>query len=542
MGLRNDDSVTPRCSRGGTSRSDTAGLMSVLTDSFEVDSVKTFLCSVVALLASAGTASAITVSSPANGAQVTSPFEVVASATTCGSVPVVAMGYSIDHGQAVIEPVSFSASVVAPQGNHVLHVKCWGKKTSDEVLLNINVASSAAATDIRVVNPANGVDLTSPFNLSASVTNCGSSPATGMGYAIDGHPAVNEPSSFTTAVTANPGHHVLHVKCMSRTGSDQVLLNIHVITPPPTATPVFSLVSGSYAKSQIVALADATPGAIIHYTIDGSTPSANSAQYTGPISVTASMTIQAIAIAPSSSPSRVAGAQYVIVAASGPTIPANAHKQTDIQVMPDWRIKHDPATPGSAAGAMSVVSDPALSGQADRFVTSFTDAGGVLYSLTYGNDPVPHNFVYDAMVWIDGSSQIGNLEMDNNQVAANGDTIIYAFQCAGTSGVWEYSENAGTPAHPQVKWLRSNQPCNPAKWTPNAWHHVQISYSRDDAGNVTYHSVWLDGAEAPINKTVNSAFTLHWAAGALVTNFQIDGIGVSGGSTLYLDNLTVYSW
>jgi hypothetical protein len=130
--------------------------------------------------------------------------------------------------------------------------------------------------------------------------------------------------------------------------------------------------------------------------------------------------------------------------------------------------------------------------------------------------------------------------MDNNQVIPDGDTVIYAFQCSGYSGVWEYSGNTGTLTSPIVKWFRSTVPCNPANWTPNRWHYVQISYSRDDVGNVTYPSVWPDGVQGDINQ--NSAFTLGWADGVLVTNFQVDGMGDSGSATLNLDNLTIYRW
>ena len=494
------------------------------------------------LAACAATASAITVTSPANGAQVTSPFTLVASTSTCGAVPAVSMGYSIDHGQAVIESVGFSAQVVASSGAHVLHVKCWGKKANDEVLLNIDVVPSGPASDITVSNPANGAQLTSPFSLTAMASTCKSSSATSMAFAVDGHPAVSEPVPFSAAVAANPGHHVLHVRCLGTNGSDEVVLNIHVVPPPPAATPVFSLPSGKYATQQVVRLLDSTPGVAIHYTTDGSTVSTASPQYTGPLAITTSTAIQAMAVAPGYANSRVTTALYAVIPASAPEIPANAIKQTQIQLMPDWRIKHDPATPGSASGAMSMVTDPALSGQADRFVTSFTDAGGVLYSLTYGNDPDVHNFVYDAQVRIEDGSSIANLEMDNNQVIPDGDTVIYAFQCSGYAGVWEYTENAGTPKNPIVKWMHSNAPCDPGKWATDQWHHIQISYSRDDSGNVTYHSVWFDGAEEKIEKTVNSAFSLHWAKGALVTNFQVDGKGVSGGATVYLDNLTLYRW
>lgn len=230
--------------------------------------------------------------------------------------------------------------------------------------------------------------------------------------------------------------------------------------------------------------------------------------------------------------------------ATAANIPSNAVKVPEIQTLPGWRTKYDPATSGTASGLMSMVTTPTLSGQTARYDTTSTGYGGVLYSVTYGTDTLPHNFVYDAEVYIASGSVLGNLEMDNNQVTANGDTIIYAFQCAGTSGFWEYSENSGTPAAPNVRWVKSTQPCNPMNWSTDTWHHIQISTSRDDSGNVTYHSVFFDGVEYPINKTVMSDFQLRWKIGVLVANFQVDGTGASAPatSTLFLDNFTLYRW
>ena len=70
---------------------------------------------------------------------------------------------------------------------------------------------------------------------------------------------------------------------------------------------------------------------------------------------------------------------------------------------------------------------------------------------------------------------------------------------------------------------------------------MQIAYSRDDAGNATYQSVWLDDVEQDVNATVPAAFALGWGS-TLLTNVQVDGLGASGSSTLYIDNLTVYRW
>jgi hypothetical protein len=226
----------------------------------------------------------------------------------------------------------------------------------------------------------------------------------------------------------------------------------------------------------------------------------------------------------------------------GPTIPSYAYVQQQIDLLPNWRIKHDPATPGTATGSMTLVSDPTLTGQTMKYLTKFTDAGGILYSNTYGHDTDSKNFVYDVHVWLTADSVLSNLEMDGNQVIRNGDTIIYGFQCSGYSGVWEYTENAGTLEQTKAHWLKSTAPCNPAKWTRNTWHHIQISVSRDDSGNVTYHSVWFDGVEQPINKTVMSEFSLGWALGALVANFQVDGLGASGSATIYVDNLKMSRW
>ncbi|MFP5206374.1 MAG: hypothetical protein ACLGSH_13535 [Acidobacteriota bacterium] len=74
----------------------------------------------------------------------------------------------------------------------------------------------------------------------------------------------------------------------------------------------------------------------------------------------------------------------------------------------------------------------------------------------------------------------------------------------------------------------------------NHWHHIQISYSRDSSGYVSYHSVWFDGAESPINATAFSAFALGWPP-VLLTNFQVDGFG-SGSNTIYLDKVTISRW
>ncbi len=79
-----------------------------------------------------------------------------------------------------------------------------------------------------------------------------------------------------------------------------------VLTTPPAdwtlpiltvpATPVISPDTGSLSSGQPVTIAENSSGAAVYYTMDGSVPSASSIPYTGPIMLTSSVTINAVAI------------------------------------------------------------------------------------------------------------------------------------------------------------------------------------------------------------------------------------------------------
>jgi len=500
-----------------------------------------FLCSIFALATIIVPAHAITVTTPANGALVTSPFSLVANAGTCNSKPAVSMGYSIDSGSTTIVSTSFSAMVSAGQGAHILHVKCWGQGVNGVVDLSITVGSATAAGVI-VNSPSAGKAVTSPFALTATAALCSSQTVTAMGYSLDSssNTTIVKAQSVQAEVVAASGAHTLHVKAWGGSGSScvtNVAITVGAASTATAATPVFSPAPGTFKSAQSVTLSEATAGATVFYTTNGAAPTTSSAKYSGPIPVSASTVIEAVAIAPGYTNSGLARADYVISppASSGPVIPANATASSELQVLDTWHFNHDAGTPGAAVGDTSLVSTPSLSGNARRFDSTYTGAGGEIFSVSYANDTAAMNFVYDGWVWIEAGSSIANLEMDSNQVTANGQTVIYAFQCSSYSQTWEYS-GAG------AKWVHSSQPCNPLNWEPNAWHHVQIGYSRDDSGNVTYHSVWLDGTEQPINATVPSSFALGWQMGVVQTQFQLDGLGASGSSTVYLDKLTIYRW
>jgi uncharacterized repeat protein (TIGR03803 family) len=76
-----------------------------------------------------------------------------------------------------------------------------------------------------------------------------------------------------------------------------------------TASPTFSPAGGAYIAAQSVKISDATPSATIYYSIDGG---ASSTKYTGPITVSTSETIAAVAVTTGLPLSQMSVANYQI--------------------------------------------------------------------------------------------------------------------------------------------------------------------------------------------------------------------------------------
>jgi hypothetical protein len=89
-----------------------------------------------------------TINSPTNGEQVSSPFTLNMTASTCSSQPVSAVGYSLDSSA---QTSSWNATYIdgpvgAPSGSHTLHVKAWGDKGAVCVAdVTIDVTAGATA-------------------------------------------------------------------------------------------------------------------------------------------------------------------------------------------------------------------------------------------------------------------------------------------------------------------------------------------------------------------------------------------------------------
>ena len=93
---------------------------------------------------------------------------------------------------------------------------------------------------------------------------------------------------------------------------------------PEAATPTFSLSSGTYAAGQTVTISDSTSGATIYYFVSGS---ASAMPYAGPITISSTETIEAVAVASGYTNSAVATETYTVpqVAAPAFSLPSGTY-------------------------------------------------------------------------------------------------------------------------------------------------------------------------------------------------------------------------
>lgn len=123
----------------------------------------------------------------------------------------------------------------------------------------------------------------SPVDATVRYTTDGSTPSHTVGTIYTGTPI--SVSSTTT------------IKAIGyKTGlTDSPIMDQTYVITGQVFAPTSNKATADYHGEQIVTLATSTAGAVVHYTLDGTTPTSSSATYSGPISVTSTTTIKAIA-------------------------------------------------------------------------------------------------------------------------------------------------------------------------------------------------------------------------------------------------------
>ncbi len=166
------------------------------------------------------------------------------------------------------------------------------------------------------VGGANCAGASASINHTLAIAASGSTPVKLQVY-MDGVMTATLTDKSATLSTAHPGFALAGDG--SPVDSDAGMWRDSYVAavspaPPAAGAPVFIPAAGTYAGSQAVSITSATAGAILHYTTDGSTPTASSAVYSGPVTIKTSGVMQAVAVASGFAQSNVTTATYVITA------------------------------------------------------------------------------------------------------------------------------------------------------------------------------------------------------------------------------------
>jgi regulation of enolase protein 1 (concanavalin A-like superfamily) len=245
--------------------------------------------------------------SPGSGTYTTAQ-SVTISTTTTGST----IYYTTDGSTPTTTSPVYTGPVTVSTGTTLsAYAVKTGSTDSSVGIANYTIGTAAAPTFSLAAGTYTGDQTVSLSSTAPSATiyftTDGTSPTgtTGMVYVYTG-PVTIHANTTVQAYTSAPN--LTPSSVSSATYAIQV------------AAPTFNPATGTYTGTQNVTISTTTSGASIRYTTDGSTPTSSTGTvYTGPVAVSSSLTLKAIAYAAGMTDSAVRSAAYTITAPVLPT-------------------------------------------------------------------------------------------------------------------------------------------------------------------------------------------------------------------------------
>jgi hypothetical protein len=208
--------------------------------------------------------------------------------------------YSSDQNLARDNPGAAVKFTVPTVANGKVYV---GTESQLSVYGLLSGATQAAAP---VISPAS-----ESFMSSVTVTMTDSTAGASIHYTTNGSTPTAASTSYSGPITVTTGE-TIHAVAIANGFLDSNISTATYTKTTQTAMPTFSPAPGTYSTAQQVTITTTTSGATIYYTTNGTTPTTTSTKYTGPVAISTTETLKAIATAPNLTTSSVASGLYTI--------------------------------------------------------------------------------------------------------------------------------------------------------------------------------------------------------------------------------------
>ena len=269
------------------------------------------------------------------------------------------------------------------------------------------------------------------YGPAQTVTISSSTSGATIYYTTNGTTPTTASTQYTAPITVSSSETVeaLAVKTgytNSAIGSAAYVINGTV------ATPTFSPAAGTYGPAQTVTISSVTSGTTIYYTTNGTTPTTSSTQYTAPITVSSSETVEALAVKTGYTNSAVGSAAYV--------------------------INGTVATPTFSPAAGSY-------GPAQTVTISSATSGATIYYTTNGTTPTTSSTQYTAPITVSTSETVKALAVKTGYTNSAIGSAAYVIN--GTVATPTFSPVAGTYSSSQTVTISSTTSGTTIYYTTN---------------------------------------------------------------------------
>ena len=180
-----------------------------------------------------------------------------------------------------------------------------------------NVVTGTTPYLITIFDPA-ATPTASPaagtYTSAQSITLSSATSGANIYYTTDGSTPTTSSTLYSGPFSVSATTTVKAIASKSGMSNSGVFSATYTMAPK-VATPVASPAPGVYVSPTVITLTSTTPGATIYYTTDGYTPTRSATQYSGPISLSSTSILSAIAVKSGMTDSDVASGNYTLAVA-----------------------------------------------------------------------------------------------------------------------------------------------------------------------------------------------------------------------------------